>query len=949
MRVEYWVFLVVFGVVFVALLVWGFSGALRPRPEDRLFHQWFHSGLGQAREAAAKNTRNKASLRQRMRKLGQWLAKSGRSLHKGLSARFEGLGGDKTSSGKTSSGKTFTALHRLGSWLSGLAAWLRYAILAAWRRVQVFLYLLVFLLFVPMVVDRLFNTTLAVVGIANQCPDPASENAKPADGALQTRPAQPPAPKVVKKGADQEKAGQDKAGQDKAGQDKAGQEKAGQHNKAGPSALAALPPSPAGSSRSMGEKVPPANQENAAKEASAAGASIFRWRWVQDSGEKILSELRYIVIGNTPCIRPNSLQSAGEKTGEPTKAAERSAQFHSFGLGQIVIYNKDKHEDSEKPVLRTRIFILVAGILFSLGLVWPLGTIFFLQAVFLAGIALGIMSAAWRSVAAVSPMAFLLVPMAGFTTELCSRLLFRLRSQAHAEANGDFDYAGPDWRHARSRADDLPRPVPGQRGTIDRLLELCDIVIKPEEKGKQQRSSSRVGLGKLVLLFGRRGQGKSLVLEWFARKAKNYGHAVVVVNVWSLEAEPDLESAIMRIIAHDWDIAERGWLHYPASWITFARFIGGIKLRFKVFGNDMEVAHPLAKAPRVLWRGTLQRMVAATVAVGARRFSGPRRRVVVVLDDVDRCSPLVSQQLITLAKRFLNVPDLTVVLSCDEKILRTRVFDPVNALLPDLAAVVEDELIMRYADPPELLRSVAADAYRNQLYRQANVAFQAFRMPGGEGAPVPDQASVVATPSGAGQSGGSKTVLSVDKTGTEAVLSLSEIAQPYREARRQLMLLSYLSDTEGLQASLRGRISNKYLTETAVEVGILSAIDVQTLLVHNGAWQEFQEALRQCMKLAEQRAFDQFYKKEFLDPVEQGGEPSAYVVEAILKSRNKNNQTPWAALFTLREFVGALNREMVKATGNLDTYRGELSSDQAKGLLAGVLQTIVQLTLVHGY
>ncbi|NBZ89939.1 hypothetical protein [Stagnihabitans tardus] len=71
--------------------------------------------------------------------------------------------------------------------------------------------------------------------------------------------------------------------------------------------------------------------------------------------------------------------------------------------------------------------------------------------------------------------------------------------------------------------------------------------------------------------------------------------------------------------------------------------------------------------------------------------------LVLIVDDVDRCAPVVAQKYVTLLRRGLNLPHLAVVLPYTPDQLRYKVFHPLSVDLPDLGSSMEaahSEMIM---------------------------------------------------------------------------------------------------------------------------------------------------------------------------------------------------------------------------------------------------------------
>lgn len=88
-----------------------------------------------------------------------------------------------------------------------------------------------------------------------------------------------------------------------------------------------------------------------------------------------------------------------------------------------------------------------------------------------------------------------------------------------------------------------------------------------------------------------------------------------------------------------------------------------------------------------------------------------RGHAVLVLDEIDRASPLAAQTALTLLRRSLDLPNIAVVVPYVEEVLLGKAFSPRTALLPDLEALLHASLFQLWAEggivPGNLLQSIA--------------------------------------------------------------------------------------------------------------------------------------------------------------------------------------------------------------------------------------------------
>jgi hypothetical protein len=199
------------------------------------------------------------------------------------------------------------------------------------------------------------------------------------------------------------------------------------------------------------------------------------------------------------------------------------------------------------------------------------------------------------------------------------------------------------------------------------LTPLLDAIADPETE-----TPLTVGI------FGPWGSGKSTVLGLLRARleARSEEFLVVEFNPWIYRSEPNLLTPLLHTLRDALDDGAGDRFKKSAKKIAdcLLRLGADLFLKTVTVGNvavkDLEEyekkyveSQRLATSELRRLRGTL-RSVAADLG---------GRRLVLLVDDLDRCEPLEIVDLVEATKLFLDVPNVIVVLAVDKMIVDTGI------------------------------------------------------------------------------------------------------------------------------------------------------------------------------------------------------------------------------------------------------------------------------------
>jgi hypothetical protein len=231
--------------------------------------------------------------------------------------------------------------------------------------------------------------------------------------------------------------------------------------------------------------------------------------------------------------------------------------------------------------------------------------------------------------------------------------------------------------------------LPSQQNTLNNLQNLMS----------ERAIAANTYEGRVVALKGGWGGGKTTILNYLQQQQHQYPHVVFCnINAWSIQSAPDLELAVLKqIIGNYRVISWLGWRTLPIGKIFILPVIKNLKLSLPWLSGKVDLEQQESRPIPIEWRYLVARIGIALQSRG--------RHLVICLEDVDRCSYQATQSFLSLTQRFLNVPNVTVILPYVEKQLRHKAFDPLQIVEEDLqassTAVLTSMIDVAAADLPQ--------------------------------------------------------------------------------------------------------------------------------------------------------------------------------------------------------------------------------------------------------
>jgi tetratricopeptide (TPR) repeat protein len=217
---------------------------------------------------------------------------------------------------------------------------------------------------------------------------------------------------------------------------------------------------------------------------------------------------------------------------------------------------------------------------------------------------------------------------------------------------------------------DRPVAADGQTDLLDRAAEaqkLADLV-----------GASRSSAPFTLAVYADWGMGKSsLLLQMAERLAAQPDIEVVWFNAWTADAEGSLEVLVKSVLdrldarslrrlarAVSGDSAAASWSRVLARGLAgtlrLHHLVDGIWDRLAIDARTRNNAHALLRKALEDW-------------TGSDAASRPRRTIVVIVDDLDRCPPETIRAVSSAMKQYLNIAGLVFVLGCDRAVVEAAV------------------------------------------------------------------------------------------------------------------------------------------------------------------------------------------------------------------------------------------------------------------------------------
>lgn len=260
------------------------------------------------------------------------------------------------------------------------------------------------------------------------------------------------------------------------------------------------------------------------------------------------------------------------------------------------------------------------------------------------------------------------------------------------------------WRHFRARSSvhamvcttTQAQLLPSQRNFVDNMVRQLSLF----DLGQP---------GPLWALEGRWGESKSFLAAAIQQRLEGLKDphkpdeqvvATVYVHVWREQTESNLHMAIVEAILSHPLVLRHAFEAYPVARML-ARKCGDAIARITPAGVKMASGEMSAT---LLPQGALPLMAQRDLEQVIARLRAKEKRVVLVLDEIDRAIPEVAQAAIVLCKRAFNLPGLAVLMPFVRAQLAQKTFNPLFMHSRDLYYTFLSHLQNSY---PEKLMAAA--------------------------------------------------------------------------------------------------------------------------------------------------------------------------------------------------------------------------------------------------
>jgi len=238
-------------------------------------------------------------------------------------------------------------------------------------------------------------------------------------------------------------------------------------------------------------------------------------------------------------------------------------------------------------------------------------------------------------------------------------------------------------------------------------------------------------------VFGSWGCGKSTLLEAIDGEISR-DHAVVVkFNAWRYEREPHLILPLLDTIRDALASWASDHLEGESQATSMARRIGTV-VRALARGFSAQIGMPgavtlsfdtsraldalptssedVAKDPQSLYFAAFQELSGAFHEIRTANFS----RIVVFVDDLDRCLPTSALTVLESMKLFFDMPGFVFVVGLDERVVEQAVWSkfaaqPNASVVPSVKGQVEQEYVKKIFQVPYTMPTMVPGQLRELL------------------------------------------------------------------------------------------------------------------------------------------------------------------------------------------------------------------------------------------
>ena len=541
------------------------------------------------------------------------------------------------------------------------------------------------------------------------------------------------------------------------------------------------------------------------------------------------------VISNTPLdFTIKTISSWGEQEQQIEKAREQDKQKKyeekcKSNCNHLTVENKQEKTDNDtKFVNQTYIILSAAFVATIFALYKPMNVLMFFLFTHSTAFVAFLLLSTYHSLRGEQIIALILVPASIYFLDLYARICYLIFSYTSPlYNNNNFDHLDGDGKFFKL--------LPSQEeivGQIKSYAGFTESGSTPPAPANIRKEASPATGAVLVSIEGAWGSGKTVCVDDFERWARRSGDAVVVnIKAGQLEAEEHIESALMRTIIRNWDVASQGgWLAVPALGIVFSQ--GKDILKFAIWltrslisstPQSQEAHAHDTSAHKVLWYNTLRAIVCRITR--KRLLTSKRKTFCLIVDDIDRCSPIVAQRIMTLLRRFFDIPGLTIITPFVREQLYYKAFNPDQELLTDLAATAEAYLEDRYRDD----EAGYVDEVRNAIavHWEHRIKPLVSERPQGQ--------SLSTATDGSGS------------------LTLRGLDQEAREIRQVIRHRKYRSMPPYLRDEIAQSLASKYVSDHIIIVRPPSVEDMHSVIV---GMRDFKDWVARLMKALEGKVDD---------------------------------------------------------------------------------------------